>query len=356
MRLYGRDWSRRELEARVGRIGQIGGVERFRWTEGPEAGSQTLRVRTGSGLSYWVTPDKGMDISLAEMHGAPVSWQAGNGEPHPACYDQRGTEWLRTASGGLLMTCGLTQAGAPGKDAEGDYGLHGRIHHTPARQVSGAAEWKADEYVMKLRGVVEETSIFGASLRLTRNIVSRLGENRITIQDTVENNGFRASPHMMLYHFNFGFPLMNEDTTVEIPPGASSSRDPDMDIGRIGDWQPPDPSHKEQVYYHEPAAGAGRCCARIHSPSFPARGSDPESAQQSQGLTVELAWDAATLPRLVQWRMPGAGEYVLGLEPSNCWTRGRAAERANGTLRMLEPGESVHYRIDLKFNSNTQGG
>jgi hypothetical protein len=94
VRLYGKEWSRRELEARVGRIEQIGGIERFIRNEGPEAGLNTIRIRTGSGLSYCVTPDKGMDISLAEMHGVPVSWSAGNGEPHPSYYDQREAEWL----------------------------------------------------------------------------------------------------------------------------------------------------------------------------------------------------------------------------------------------------------------------
>jgi len=343
VQLYGRIWKRRELEARVGRISQLGGVERFIAAEGPEKYVTMLRVRTGSGLSYWVTPDKGMDISLAEMYGVPVSWSASNGEPHPAYYDPCGAEWLRSASGGLLMTCGLTQVGSPGEDEFGAYGLHGRIHHTPARQVSHFADWEGDEYVIQVRGVLEETSIFGEHLRLTRTITSRLGESVIEINDRVENVGFRPAPHMMLYHFNFGFPLMAEDTTVDIPPSVSRPRDPDMDMGRISDWQAPDPGHREQVYYHEPASNNGTLSARINSPSFPA------SAASGRGLTVELEWDAATLPRLVQWRMPGAGEHVLGLEPSNCWTLGRAEERKSGTLRLLQPGESVDYRLSLRF-------
>lgn len=345
MRLYGREWTRRELEARVGRMEQIAGTERFVRDEGPEKGMAAIRVRTGSGLTYWVTPDKGLDISLAEVYGVPVSWSAGNGEPHPAYYDPRGTAWLRTASGGLLMTCGLTQAGSPGEDEFGPYGLHGRIHHTPARQVSIRSDWEGGEYVMKVSGVLEETSIFGERLRLTRMIESRLGENRISIADRVENAGFRPTPHMMLYHFNFGFPLMAEDTVVYIPESDSKPRDRGMDLSVFRDWQAPDPEHREQVYYHTPKKGDGRLSAFIFSPSFPA------NASHGVGLTVELEWDAVSLPRLVQWRMPGAGEHVLGLEPSNCWTQGRGAERENGTLRMLEPGETVDYRLDLTFHS-----
>ncbi|MCU6707871.1 aldose 1-epimerase family protein [Paenibacillus sp. J5C_2022] len=352
MQLYGRQWNRRELEARVGRIEQLGGVERYAFSEGPEKGMDAFRVRTGSGLSYWITPDKGMDISLAEMYGVPVSWSSGNGEPHPAYYNPSGAEWLRTASGGLLMTCGLTQAGAPGSDEWGNYGLHGRIHHTPARQISSTAEWLGDEYEMRISGVIEETSIFGERLRLTRSIASRLGDNRIIISDKVENAGFRPAPHMMLYHFNFGFPLLAEDTMIELPEGRTVPRDPDMDMERMNEWQIPDAAWREQVYHHEPYEKTNKICARIHSPSFPA-----SAASGAGGLTVELQWDPSVLPRIVQWRMPGASEHVLGLEPSNCWTQGRSHEQHNGTLRILEPGEAIDYKLELRFGSQPiQGG
>jgi len=41
------------------------------------------------------------------------------------------------------------------------------------------------------------------------------------------------------------------------------------------------------------------------------------------------------------------GTYVCGLEPSNCRVTGRADERAAGTLRYLEPGETVVYDLLL---------
>ncbi|MCD9020420.1 aldose 1-epimerase family protein [Cohnella silvisoli] len=343
MKLYGKEWKRRDLEARVGRIEQLGGIERYTMNEGPESGVEMIRIRTGAGLSYSVSPTKGMDISLAEWQGVPLSWSSGNGDPHAAYYDAEGLNWLRTASGGLLMTCGLTQAGSPCEDGGTAHGLHGRIHHTPARHVSATAEWVGDEYEMRVSGVVEETSIFGEHLRLTRTLTSRLGDNRLTIRDTVENAGFQPCPHMMLYHFNFGFPLLAEDTQVELPDAISNPSDSSMDMSRIREWQSPDPLFKEQVFYHQLKRQKDRAYARIHSPSFPTAAPD----QAAKGLTVELGWNAETLPRLVQWRMPGAGVHVLGLEPSNCWTKGRAEERKNGTLRIMEPGEAIHYELEL---------
>ena len=190
MNLYGKAWTRREMEARVGRLDQIGGVRRLRAVEGPESGTDVIQVRTGAGLAYDVLPSRGMDIGLAEYGSVPLSWQASPGAPHPAFYDPRGVEWLRTAAGGLLMTCGLTQVGSPCKDGDKELGLHGRAHHIPARSVCAEGHWIGDEYEMRVAGVVEETAIFGEYLRLTREIRSRLGQNRITIRDTVENVGF----------------------------------------------------------------------------------------------------------------------------------------------------------------------
>ncbi|TMV44628.1 DUF4432 family protein [Paenibacillus mesophilus] len=345
MLLYGKQWTRRELEARAGNIGQLGGIRRWRLVEGKEAGVDVIQIRTGAGLEFEVTPEKGLDISLAELFGASVSWQSPSGNVHPMHYEPEGVGWLRTASGGLLMTCGLSHAGSPSDDETGSYGLHGRAHHTPARQVTAVEQWKGDELELRVSGIVEETSIAGSKLRLVREIISVMGQNRITIRDRVENFGFRPAPHLMLYHFNFGFPLLGEQTTVTLPQALLDARDPGTPTDSCGRWQAPDANIVEQVFYHrllmEKLAEPGVAEARIHNPCFPMGG-------VSRPLTVKLRWSADTLPLLVQWRMPGAGEHVLGLEPSNCIVGGReAVMRDNGSLPALQPGGSIEYKLEL---------
>ena len=44
-----------------------------------------------------------------------------------------------------------------------------------------------------------------------------------------------------------------------------------------------------------------------------------------------------------------SGEYVLGLEPSTCYTMGRAEERVNGELRVLRPFETVKNFVRLAY-------
>ncbi|PYI55262.1 DUF4432 domain-containing protein [Paenibacillus flagellatus] len=347
MNLYGKAWTRRELEARVGRLEQIGGVRRLQWTEGAESGSEQAQVRTGAGLAYYVGLSKGLDISLAEFGGTPISWQAPNGDVHPAYYDAEGAEWLRTATGGLLMTCGLTQAGSPNVDVGQRQGLHGRAHHLPARHVAAHGRWTGDDYETIVSGVIEEATVAGDFLRLTRQIVSRLGDNRIVIRDTVENAGFRTSPHMMLYHFNFGFPLMDDDTRIESPHTTSVAP---REAGTLTDgwerWQRPDASYTERVYYHDVKPGPdGRAEVRLFNPRFPYAG-----GAGTGPIRVRLSWNTDRLPRLVQWKMPAAGTHVLGIEPANCRVGGRADERRDGTLVFLEPGEQAKYELELEVS------
>ncbi|WP_240420158.1 DUF4432 family protein [Paenibacillus periandrae] len=337
MKLYGKNWSRRELEARVGKIEQIAGIRRFIGTEGNETGVEQIQVRTGAGLSYYVTPSKGLDISLAEFHGVPISWQSPNGDTHPAFYDAVGNGWLRTASGGLLMTCGLMQVGSSGEDDGESLGMHGRIHHTIARQVSAVSSWSDDEMEMNISGELEETSIFGGCLRLSRQIISRLGQNEIIIQDEVRNMGFLRCPHMILYHFNFGFPLLSEGTELHFKDTYVQSREHGNSIQGYKDWQAPDANYQEQVYYHRMQ---GKAEVQIINPHFPFHNGDAE-------VQATLQWSSDTLPKLIQWKMPGAGTHVLGIEPANCHVEGRHKEREQGTLVFLEPGETVKYSLRL---------
>jgi hypothetical protein len=343
MKLYGKEWMRRDLEARVGRIEQIGGIRRTQWTDGPESGVEEIQVRTGAGLSYSILPSRGLDIGLAEFGGIPLCWLSPNGEVHPTFYNDRGLAWLRSAVGGLLMTCGLTQVGSPGVEGSEELGLHGRAHHTPARHVCAEGFWEGDEYLMMVRGKVEETSIAGWNLRLTRKIMSYLGKNEIVIHDFVENVGFEAAPHMMLYHFNFGFPLLDAETEIHLPSGHVTSREPGMPLDDFDRWCTPQTSYLERVYYHEKLSTTadGTTSIAIRSPHFP---------YKDKPLVVNLTWKTHSLPRLVQWKMPGEGTYVLGIEPANCHVEGRAAERERGSLVMLKPGQSVEYNLELSVS------
>ncbi len=355
MHLHGRHWTRREIEARSSQLEQIGGIRRFQLTEGREKGVELIQVRTGAGLSFYVSPSRGMDIGLTEFGGVPLSWLSVNGTVNPAFYDPgaTGMKWLRTAAGGLLITCGLTQVGPPCVDNGEIIGLHGHAHHLPGRQVVAEGHWQEDEYLMQIRGLVEETEMFGDHLQLTREIDCQMGLNRLTIRDVVENLSFHPSPHMILYHFNFGFPLMSEETRVLFPSQKVTPREEGTPVEGYDQWQAPQPDYKEHVYYHQDLiteldATTGRECATavIENPVFPmADGS-------TCALSVSLSWATENLPYLIEWKMPGADVHALGIEPANCPVVGRVAAREAGDLVMLAPGESRVYELELDISTD----
>jgi hypothetical protein len=63
------------------------------------------------------------------------------------------------------------------------------------------------------------------------------------------------------------------------------------------------------------------------------------------GLRVTVEFD---LPRLWQWVDPAPPVYALGLEPANCSVLGRAHDRAEGRLPVLEPGEERTTRVVIR--------
>ena len=338
VRLYGREWSRSDLLRRVGRIEQIGGVRLLEAADGTERGSRLLQVRTGTGLMFDVLADKALDISSLTFRGVPLAWSSPAGDVHPAFYEAEGLGFLRSFQGGLFVTGGLDQFGAPSSDQGEEFGLHGRISHLPARAVACAGTWAGDEYEMQITGEVRQYRLFGENLVLRRTISTRLGSSSIRIHDVVTNEGFSSWSHMILYHFNLGFPLISPVSQLDLPAEHTEPRDADAEAG-LSTWQSidaPTPGYREQVFRHVLAADRDQK-ARVQV-------TNPEL-----GIGVGIAFSRLELPYLFQWKMMSEGAYVLGIEPANCsGIEGRAAARQRDDLPHLAPGESRTYILEVE--------
>jgi len=338
--LFGRRYTRTELEARIGDISQVGGVRRSVLVEGKERGVEAVDVRTGSGFEFTVLPSRGMDISRASFNGVPLCWRSGVGDVGPQFYEPDGYGWLQSFFGGLLTTCGLTYVGAPMQEHGRSFGLHGRVSNIPARSVWCDGEWHGDEYRMWVQGKVREARVFGEDVQLTRRIEAMLGESRLFIRDAVENLGHEPADHMLLYHINIGHPFVAESARLEAPSSGVFPRDAESGKG-IGEWSrftAPQRGFREQVLYHSmtPAPDGTVTVSIINS-----------ELNGGAGMGVYVRYSATTLPEFVQWRMLGEGLYVVGLEPANCRVEGRDRERERGTLKRLSPGERREYVIEI---------
>jgi hypothetical protein len=341
--LYGRTYPRRELLRRVGRLAQIGGVRLVELAEAAERGVRVLEFRTGSGFAFEVVVDRAFDLGRAELAGKPLAWSSAVGFAGPWFYEWEGLGFFRNWGGGLLTTCGIDhtlfmaedtaeQYHYPPKQTE-EFPLHGRVSNRPARLVAYGERWEGDECVLFAEGETLQASVFGEQLLLRRRIEARVGESRVTIHDEVENVGFDRTPHMLLYHVNVGFPVVDEDSEVLVPARDVVARG-DHPVEGYATLDAPRPAFVEQVFEHSNAAESD--------------GSVPVGiVNRRLGLGVYEVYRQDQLPFHFMWRMLGEGTYVVGIEPCTNRTAGRLDARARGELIELDPGERRVYELEL---------
>jgi hypothetical protein len=334
--LFGQNYSREEIQKRIGHLLQVAGVRMMELQEGSEAGLRIADVRTGSGLRFQISLDRGMDISMAEYKGIPLAWRSPNGDVHPRYYDSRGLGWARSFPGGLMTGCGLTYLGGPCVDEGEELGLHGRLSNTPATDVKTSTRWIDDRCVFTVSGGVRESTLFGDDLVLNRTIEVELGESIITFRDTVGNEGSRRSPLMLLYHVNPGWPLVDDGAELLLNVSSTMPRDADAakDLQTATKMIAPVSDFKEQVYFHDLKADHDGMVTALLS-----------NKRVKLGLFVR--YRQRELSRFIEWKMMGEGTYVLGMEPANCWVQGRAKERERGTLQFLDPGEERVFVLQI---------
>ena len=295
-------------------------------TEGTGRGQRIVDVFNGTGLAFTVTPDRAMNIVECSFGGIPLVFRTPGGHRHAVEGD-----FLRGWTGGLFTTCGLRNAGGP----SGGEGLHGRISTEAAEMLSVS---RSDEGVLKVSGIIREGILFGANLVLKRTISTAFGDNRIVVEDEVTNRAAAPEYVEIIYHSNFGYPLVSPDTEFDCPDHEVDPRD-DWAKEHLAKWRQfdaPVPGFREMCYRHYLPAGAdGLARMRIRNPRL--------------GIAMTVAYDTSTLPMIVQWKNCGANEYVLGLEPSAASLNGREADIAAGTMPKLEPGASIRFHVEYLF-------
>jgi galactose mutarotase-like enzyme len=323
----------------IGNLSQLGCCRHYTLNEGLARGMRATDINTGSGLKYTVLPDRAMDISMAAYKANNLVYITCNGETHPSFFEADGSGWLRTFGGGLLTTCGLTYLGPPCNDENETLGLHGRISATPASQFADLSGWIDNNYILKVRGTMEEGYLSGKKLRMEREIYSILGENTIHLKDTITNFGNTPSPLTLLYHMNFGYPLLSEETELEIDPAETIPRDQEAAKGlnEFRKFIKPQPSFNEQVFFHSMKGNnKGEAIITIRNKII--------------RTSVAIKFNIRQLPYVSQWKMMAYGEYVLGIEPGNVHSKSRKVLREENTLPSLLPGESSVFDLEVTIS------
>lgn len=331
--LYGRDGE--SVARRVGSLSQLARVDRFVESDGPAFGARRFRMVTGGGLEVEIHPDRALDLGQVTFNGVPMAWMSAVGITSPATASSRETEWLRSFGGGMMATCGLDTFGPPSVDEGVEYPMHGRVGAIPASIDSVRVE----RDTVSVEGTVRQARVFGENLLMRRRWSAGVGSTTLRLEDTITNAGASDSSHMILYHLNLGWPLLDEDARLSINSVRSWPRDEAAAAatGSVTLIEGPQRGFREQVFGHD-FAGRPAAVAKVENPRL--------------GMSFELRFDPASLPGLHEWKMFGEYEYALGLEPTNVNSfAGRAGTREAGMLPFLAPGESVTYSLELIFST-----
>ena len=327
---------------------QIGGIETSVLDNGLGKGSRIAWVNTGSGLRYKVVLDRALDITEAFYNQHSLSWIGHAGATCPRPDANKGLEWLYGFTAGLVTTCGLTHYGPPETDNSEERGLHGRISNIPAMIESIVQpDIITGRLEMSITGIMKESRLFGPNLELRRTISATLGEPTIRIHDVVTNAGNTKCPHMLLYHCNFGWPLVDEGTELVWKGKFTTSGGP-LDGQMFNEKRdyhkcmPPVDSH----------LGSGQALAFIDVAADKNSLCTIGLYNRKLALAVAMKYSKKQLPWLSNWQHWGKGEYVTGMEPGTNPPIGQNKARERKELIYIAPGKSKTYDLEITVLAN----
>lgn len=319
----------------IGNLSQLFHVENYRMEGGKKDGVRVTNVQNETGLNFTVAADRCMDITHLSFKGVNISYINPSGIVAPEYYDRTGLNWLKSFTAGFVTTCGLDNVGNPCEDGE-ELGLHGRIGNTPADEYNVSIIREEEDNKVEITGIMGESFIFGAKLRLKRKITSFQEKNRLILEDEIVNEGFTEQEYMQLYHCNIGYPFLSPDCEIIIPSDEVKGGNP-YSQENIEKWNMvEEPSHVgEMCLLHQLRKSGDECRVGMFN--------------NKEKIGFTLSFDGKELERFLQWRYLNKGEYVVGLEPATNYAGGKKNERETDRILKLNPGETKHHRLQFDF-------
>lgn len=314
----------------------------YRWHDGPSAAVHGVDLNNGQ-ITATVLPTRGMGLHSIQYGDWRIGWKSPvRGPVHPALvplYDPSGLGWL-DGFDELLCRCGLYSNGAPEFAANGAlvYPLHGRIANTPAHQVELTSDPAAR--TIALAGTIDEARFHFQKLRLRSTVTLPAGEARLSILDEVTNYSDLPGEMELLYHINFGEPLLDAGSTIVAAAKRVVPRNPHSatDVATWDTVGPQNPTKPEQVYFLEPIADrTGHATVLLRN------------AAGTRGVTVGFKLEQ--LPLFTLWKntAPSADGYVVGLEPGINFPNTRSFELEKGRVKKLAACETAKFELELGF-------
>ena len=318
-------------------------VTKRRLRGGLRDGVDVVEVDNGT-FRFVVVPTRGMGIWRAIQADVCLGWKSPvKGPVHPAFVhssEAGGLGWL-DGFDEMLVRCGLQSNGAPEFNDDGTlrHALHGKIANCPAHKVEVTIDGESGEILIS--GEVDEARLFHNKLRMATRITTRAGQSGMTITDTITNLSAEPGELELLYHTNFGIPLLDPGSKLVVPVVKAAPRD-EVAAANVDQWDtygPETPGEGEACFFFELAADeAGGTQALLHN------------AAGQRG--VSLKFNKGQLPCFTQWknRQAAADGYVTGLEPAINYPNVRSFEKEKGRVAVLAPDESRTFELTIEVH------
>jgi hypothetical protein len=187
--------------------------------------------------------------------------------------------------------------------------------------------------------------LFGPSLRLVSTFTTTAGSNSFSIIDEVHNLQGTPAELELLYHTNFGKPLLEAGARLVAPILEMAPRDAHAaaDIDTYDVYLGPTAGYVEQCYFFDLAAdeeGKTRILLRNRA--------------GDRGLSMR--YEKQQLPWFTQWKctQTEADGYVTGIEPGTNFPNLKTVERDRGRVVVLPPGKTYQVRIDFEIHGTSE--
>lgn len=313
----------------IGNTNQIFKARRIAFLDGRSQGVRAIEIQNEDGIYTTCIEDQCLNLYDFHYKGINFAFYSKNGLTANGLFSAG--EFSHRWPAGMLYICGLTNAGRAITEDGTYYPAHGRISMMPAEDVN----IEKNETAIVIKGKVRESILRGSHLELQRTITVPIRGKEIHICDRLVNLEPTSTEYMLLYHFNFGYPLLAPGAFITKSHGQVIRLDSENPVPE--NWSSVDEpqNHKtEELYCHENIPD-------INGFAYAAILND----KLKLGSYVKYKID--TLPYLIHWKNMCAHDYCVGLEPSNTTIRGRAEERRRGTLPVIGGYETRVFEVAL---------
>lgn len=319
-------------------------VEKVTLHGGKQEGTEVITIKSGE-FTLRLSPTRGMGILSAVADGVRMGWDSPVNEivnPKFINLDSRGGSGWLEGFNEAMVRCGYEWAGHP-VFADGQmYSLHGRAANTPVSKLIVSVEQKAP-YTITVKGLIKESTFKKSSLQAWATLSYTPGHRSFTVADKLTNVGDYPQDYEVIYHSNFGTPVLEKGAHF-VAPVREISPFNDYAATGLSTWQTylgPTPNFDEMVFNIFPYSDD--------------KGNTQVMIKNRDGdKGAGIAFNVNSLPVLSLWKNTDTLKrgYVTGLEPGTNFSYPVTIERQQKRIRQLPPGKSVNFILTYTLLTN----